>query len=62
MLDLLYVIGVLAVFALVGVIARGVEKLAPRSSGPRAATREDVMGPRPGGSGLRAAKGGGGRG
>ncbi|WP_204162021.1 MULTISPECIES: hypothetical protein [unclassified Rathayibacter] len=44
MLDLVYVIGVLAVFALVGVIAKGVEKLAPtpRASGPRAAISEDV--------------------
>ncbi|WKK72835.1 hypothetical protein Q0F99_08115 [Rathayibacter oskolensis] len=43
MLDLVYVIGVLAVFALVGVIAKGVEKLAPRGSGPRAATAEDEI-------------------
>lgn len=43
-LDLVYVIGILAVFALVGVIAKGVEKLAPtpRTSGPRAAISEDV--------------------
>ncbi|SMH49345.1 hypothetical protein SAMN06295885_3284 [Rathayibacter oskolensis] len=65
MLDLVYVIGILAVFALVGVIAKGVEKLAPKprgTSGSRAAISEDIMGPRPGGSGLRAAKVGGGRG
>lgn len=37
MLDLVYVIGVLAVFTLVGVIAKGAEKLGPRAggSGPR---------------------------
>ncbi|WP_162238986.1 MULTISPECIES: hypothetical protein [unclassified Rathayibacter] len=43
MLDIIYVIGVLAVFALVGVIAKGVEKLAPTprgTSGRRAATSE----------------------
>ncbi|QHF22661.1 hypothetical protein GTU73_00630 [Rathayibacter sp. VKM Ac-2804] len=45
MLDLLSVIGVLAVFALIGVVARGVEALAPRSAGPRAAA-EDGTGPR----------------
>jgi hypothetical protein len=52
-LDLLSVIGVLAVFALIGVVARGVEALAPRSagSGPRAAT-EDGTGPRSAGDGT----------
>ncbi|QHC57167.1 hypothetical protein [Rathayibacter sp. VKM Ac-2760] len=52
MLDLLFVIGVLAVFALLGLVARGVESLAPRpaGSGPRAA--EDEAGPRAAGSGA----------
>jgi len=32
-LDLVFVIGVLAVFTLVGVIAKGVERLGPRAAG-----------------------------
>lgn len=33
MLDLAYVIGIIAVFVLVGLIAKGVEKLGPRARG-----------------------------
>ncbi|SFR68947.1 hypothetical protein SAMN05428970_0559 [Agromyces sp. CF514] len=44
MLDVVYILGILAVFALVGLIARGVEKLgppAPVSAHREAMTREE---------------------
>lgn len=34
MLDIVYVLGVIALFALVAVVAKAVEKLGPRPGGP----------------------------
>ncbi|WP_227820195.1 hypothetical protein [Agromyces aureus] len=44
MLDVVYILGIIAVFVLVGLIARGVEKLGPRARGSavrEAAGREE---------------------
>ena len=42
MLDIVYLLGIIAVFVVVGLIARGVEKLGPRARG--AARREAAGG------------------